>query len=57
LHFYKIRILFPVSLTIEYEVISYASVRVFVTIRGKICTPQWRNWKWAFYTPLKLVAA
>ena len=32
--------------------ISCTWVRVFVTIRGKICAPRWRNWKSAFCTPL-----
>ena len=33
--------------------IRYISIQVFMTIRKKICPPQWRNWKWAFCTPLK----
>ena len=35
--------------------VSYTPFRVFVMIRGKICPPQRRNWKWAFCTPLESV--
>jgi len=36
--------------------ISYTSVRVFVTIRGKICPPQWRNWKMGILHTSKIVS-
>ena len=35
--------------------IRYISVWIFVTIRGKICPPQSRNWKNGFCTSLKSV--